>query len=86
MFIGLTTHITTNSSVFRYELLMAWSELRGFWTYYSVSQMTTRIDDVLRQNDSTKNRSLWFSIRVGLHRVKWRHRIYDHDTIAILWV
>jgi len=86
MFIGLTTHITTNSSVFLYELLMARSELRGFWTYYSVSQMTTRIDHVLRQNDSTKNRSLWFSIRVGLHRMKWRHRIYDHDTIAILRV
>ena len=21
-----------------------------------------------------------------IHRVKWRHRIYGHDTIAILWV
>ena len=21
-----------------------------------------------------------------MHRVKWRHSIYGHDTIAILWV
>jgi len=22
----------------------------------------------------------------SIHRVKWRHRIHGHDTIAILWV
>jgi len=28
-----------------------------------------------------------FSVtKLDTHRVKWRHRIYDHDTIAILWV
>ena len=21
-----------------------------------------------------------------MHRMKWRHKIYGHDTIAILWV
>jgi len=24
--------------------------------------------------------------RLRIHKVKWRHRIYGHDTIAILWV
>ena len=23
---------------------------------------------------------------IPIHRVKWRHRVYGHDTIAILWV
>ena len=26
------------------------------------------------------------STPVRIHRMKWRHRIYGHDTIAILWV
>jgi len=26
------------------------------------------------------------SARVAIHRVKWRHRVYGHDAIAILWV
>jgi len=26
------------------------------------------------------------SLDIGIHRVKWRHRVYGHDTIAILWV
>ena len=25
-------------------------------------------------------------VSVAIHRVNWRHRIYGHDTIAILWV
>jgi len=26
------------------------------------------------------------SVRSHIHRMKWRHRIYGHDMIAILWV
>jgi len=25
-------------------------------------------------------------LSIDIHRVKWRHRIYGHDTFAILWV
>ena len=33
------------------------------------------------------NTDLLTEYNIGeIHRVKWRHRIYGHDTIAILWV
>jgi len=28
----------------------------------------------------------WSSRRFEIYRVKWRHKIYSHDTVAILWV
>jgi len=31
-------------------------------------------------------RKIRMKMKRNLHRVKWRHRIYGHDTIAILWV
>ena len=33
-------------------------------------------------------REKWLAMQYAaiMHGVKWRHRLYGHDTIAILWV
>ena len=47
---------------------------------------TTRSPDDEARNAVHAGTSATHVTKSAIHRMKWRHRIYGHDTIAILWV